>query len=171
MSFIRPEAQAALARWWGLGLAILGVALGAYWVLTGRGLLPYIGGIVALGSAALAADQLRRSLFFGGQGGAGVVEVDERRITYLTGQGGAVLSLDRLARVEIEVLGAERRDWVFTDQSDEQLYVPLSAEGADALFDALAALPGMNTGEAIRASTAPGPDRFLIWQKDRRRLH
>ena len=81
------------------------------------------------------------------------------------------MSLDRLARVEIEVLGAERRDWVFTDQSDEQLYVPLSAEGADALFDALAALPGMNTGEAIRASTALGPDRFLIWQKDRRRLH
>ncbi|MEM7296223.1 MAG: hypothetical protein AAF330_06320 [Pseudomonadota bacterium] len=172
MSVIRPEAATLIARWWGFGLALTGLALGLTWAVAAQGLLPYAGAVLSVVSALFAVDQLKRARFVTGDGGAGLVEVDERQITYFSaGQRGARFAIDSLARVEIEVLGARRRAWVFSDAAGGTLRVPLNAVGAEALFDALAALPGMHSDEAVKAASAKGPDRFLIWQRDRRRLH
>jgi hypothetical protein len=49
--------------------------------------------------------------------------------------------------------------------------VPGDAEGTGKLFDALVALPGVNYAQAEAASQGCGPDLFLIWQRNRRKLH
>jgi len=170
MSFIRPEAQATLTRWSGVGIAAGLLSLGLYWLLLGTGLLPVVGGVVATLGTVLAFDQIRRARFLGGSGGAGVVEVTERQITYFTAAGGAAIALDSIEQIEIEVLGGNRREWVFRTSEDD-LYVPLNAQGAEALFDTISALPGVSSSEAIKAAATTSSDRFLIWSSNKRRLH
>jgi hypothetical protein len=51
------------------------------------------------------------------------------------------------------------------------LSVPGDAEGTDALFDALVALPGINYSQAEAAMQGKDSDIFLIWQRDRAKLH
>ncbi|MEL6700758.1 MAG: hypothetical protein AAFO58_03610 [Pseudomonadota bacterium] len=173
MSFFRPEVVQGLTRWRWVLLGGAMAALGAWWVLTGRLYLPYLGFVLIGVGALLALDGWRRLRFPSGTGagGPGVIEVDERRITYLTSEGGAALSIDGLTRVEVQTGRQGRLMWILRDAAGDQLYLPGDAQGADALFDALVALPGLNYAQAAEAAKAAGPDRFLIWQKDKRALH
>ncbi|MGR3491383.1 MAG: hypothetical protein ACU0DW_04940 [Shimia sp.] len=170
MSFLRPTAVATLARWRD---AILGAALavlGLYWI-SGTGLLPAIGAVALLAGAALGWMGLRRALRPRPADAPGVVEVSERQITYLhPEQGGAILSIDALQRVEVARHPKGHR-WHLTDRSGAQLAIPGGARGADQLYDALLALPGMDPGAASTAARPGRPDRTLLWQKDRRGLH
>lgn len=170
MSFIRAEAAASLRKYRSFILAgLIGLA-GVYILFTGHG-TAYLAAVMFLLIAALAAhDGYKRLRFPAGTGGAGVVEVDERRISYLAAQGGKSMSLDDLSRVEIHRNSRGRITWVFYSPG-EMFEVPGDAMGTDKLFDALVALPGVNYAQAEAASQGQGPDLFLIWQKDRTKLH
>ena len=101
MSFVRPEVQAALTRW---REALVGAALlilGAWLAATSLG-LPYLLGLVmAPLGAVLIFTGLRRGRFQPGTGAPGVVDVDERQITYFGPEAGGAVSLDALTRVTI----------------------------------------------------------------------
>jgi hypothetical protein len=170
MSFLRPEAMQAINRWSGALFAGAVLALGLWWGLTSLGLIKWIGWLLALGGAALLWASAQRARFRGGHGGLGVVEVDERQIAYLAPVGGGIVSLDSLSEVAITVDRAGLPVWRFTAGA-EVLRVPTSAEGTEALFDALTALPGVDIEAAIRASRNRLPDTTVIWRKPVPALH
>lgn len=164
MSFIRPEAAENLKRWRSVLAAGAVLALGLWWGLTSLGLLKWIGWVLALGGAALLWAATQRARFRGGHGGLGVVYVDERQIAYYAPVGGGVISLDALTDVSIAPDRAGLPVWRFK-AGIELLRVPATAEGTEALFDALTALPGVDIEAAIRASQSRPQGKVTIWKK------
>lgn len=170
MSFLRPEALASLRRWRGVIAAAALLALGLWWGLTSLGLVKWIGWALSAGSAALLWAAVQRARFRGGSGGLGVVEVDERQIAYLAPVGGGIASLEALTEVAIGPDRAGLPVWRFRSGA-EILTIPTSAEGTEALFDALTALPGVDIEAAIRASRNRPDDTIVIWARGPVRLH
>ena len=168
MSFLRPEAATALARWREALIGAALMALGIYSALTGLTVQRWIGyALIALG-AALLWQGIRRARFPAPGGGPGVVDVDERQITYFGPLGGGAVSIDELTRVAIRTtdLGPAVSDlfWDFTDTSGTTLTIPGDAENAELIFDALAALPGADYEAATRAASSTAQALFVVWQ-------
>jgi len=164
MSFIRPEATQRLIRWRAVFAAGAVLALGLWWGLTSLGLIKWIGWVLTALGAALLWAAIQRARFVGGHGGLGVVEVDERQVAYLAPVGGGLVSLDSLSEV---VIGPDRAGlpvWRFTG-GGVVLRIPTSAEGTEALFDALTALPGVDIEAAIRASKSRPTAPVVIWKR------
>lgn len=175
-SFVRPEVAAQMRRW-RESLAGAGVlALGLYWAFfTGGGLLHWVGYAVAALGALLGVAGVQRARFRQATGGPGVVKVTEGRITYLGPLDGGVATLSDLTRLAIDH-SADPPCWLLSQPGFPDLAIPLSAEGADGLFDVFAKLPGIRTAQMLREINARAPHRTVIWQteKDRpapRRLH
>ena len=116
--------------------------------------------------ALVAHDAWRRRHFPSGTGGAGMVEIKDRRLSYFAplGARGGSVSIDTLQRAEIHRGMRDQITWVFYDD-DGILEVPGNAAGAEDIFDALVVLPGVNYDQAIAATTGQGPDVFLVWRR------
>ncbi len=169
--FIRPELRAAIVQWREalVGLAIL--ALGLWWALTGLGALALLGWVLVIGGAALALTGAQRARFRTGQGGPGVVAVDERQLSYFGPLEGGVMDVENLRLLELEPDARPAPHWVLTDITGARLHIPTTAEGADALFDVFATLPGIRT-EAMLAQLGRAPDqRVTIWERVPPQLH
>jgi hypothetical protein len=143
--------------------------LGLWWALTALGLLRWAGITILVAGGVLAFQAVRRARFRSDGRGLGVVEVDERQITYFAPSGGAALSIDTLVRVEFDARAP--RAWLFHSDGAAPLRIPADARGAETLFDALAPLPGADFDLALRAARGDGPHLSVIWTKPRRRLH
>lgn len=166
---IRPELAKALRPW---REALIGgalAALGLFWFFDTVGLLRWIGLAVVMAGGFIAWQGIQRARVPKPGDGPGVVEVDERQITYFGPGGGAVISIDTLVRVEFDTRGT--RAWRFHADGAPPLTVPADAVGADALFDALSALPGLAGETLIRALRSDAQGLFTLWQRDRTRLH
>ena len=168
MSFIRPEAAETLARWREAiigGILILG---GTYTMSFTHNVVKGFAFVVALVGAAIFVEGVRRARWPKKDGGLGVVEVDERRITYLSPVGGGALSINDLVRVRVRTtdLGPFASDfyWELTDNEGQRLSIPGDAENAGALFDALTVLPGANYEAVIAASSSTENAEFLVWE-------
>lgn len=176
MSLVRPEAKAALWRWREClsGAAVL--TLGLYWAwFTGGGLLHWIGYVVASGGLALIVAGVPRGRFRTGGGGPGVVKIIEGQITYFGPLNGGAVALTEVRALRLDPRGKPAH-WVLEQTGQPPLHIPLNAEGAEALFDAFAALPGLDTAMLVTRMRAPGDVPTQIWQraparKDVRRLH
>ncbi len=158
---IRPGARAALSRWAevliGGGVALLGVV----WAQGSGGVL---GWVLAAAGAALAGAGVQRARFRSGGGGPGIVRVTEGRIAYFGPLDGGVADLDALRALTLDPT-ATPAHWVLDRDGEPPLSVPLTAQGADDLFDAFAALPGLDTETMLRAMRAPGRAPVLIWRR------
>ncbi len=174
MSFLRPEAVAALARyaepafyaalagaflWKGVSLVGGGDWIGLALLVPGA-----LAAFAALGTAerALVSRQSARA-------GPGVVSVREGRISYLGPHGGATVAIDALVRVDIlhdagSAFSADAR-WELTDEDGQRLSIPAGAANAEALLDVLGGLPGFNNMAVVLAMQATGPDRRAIWRR------
>ncbi len=170
MSFIRPEARENLLRWREAAIGTIIIALGLYWLSTTFGFVRILSVAVVAFGAVFMWSGIQRARFRGGHGGLGVVQVDEREITYLAPIGGGFASLDALTQVEIGPDRAGLPVWRFRSPG-EMLIIPTSAEGTDGLFEALSALNGIDMQAAIRASTGKPEKPVVIWQKPVQRLH
>ena len=169
MSFIRPEAHAALLRWREalVGLAVL--VLGLWWA-SGFGLLKWLGlGVAVIGGVLIVAG-VQRARFRGAQGGPGVVQVDEGAVVYYGPLNGGAVAMRDITRLALDG-SSHPAVWVLTQAGQEPLMIPVNAEGSDALFDAFATLPGLKT-EAMLARLREKPDHpVVIWQKPGVLLH
>jgi hypothetical protein len=174
MSFIRPELQATLLRHREV-IAAGAVALAGLWIASRGGwLLPPLGLALAALGAGWAVLTFRR-LRFQQQGEApGILRVTEAQIAYLGPRIGGFIGLPDLIEVRLLSLRG-RRVWKLRSVTGEVLHVPVEALGAEALFDAFAGLPGMDTAALVAAlgTEAPsdskvialdGADR-LIWAR------
>jgi hypothetical protein len=130
---------------------------------------------MGLALAALAAAfgilALRRLRFAGaGQDGPGLVEIDEGEIRYFSPDFGGVAPLRDVTEVRLIVRAGQRLWRLRLDQG--ALEVPVDAAGAEVLFDALSALPGMDSAGLVAALEATAPDALgaVIWRRPVARL-
>lgn len=150
MNFIRPElAEAIFQRREAIAGAALGVSGG--WIATWGGLLylPLGLSLLALG-AGWTVLALRRLRFRQTGEAPGMVRVTEAQIAYMGPNVGGFVGLPDLAEIRLLTLRG-RRIWRLRQADGTQLHIPVEAEGADALFDAFAALPGMDTLALVAA--------------------
>jgi hypothetical protein len=168
---IRPEITQGLRRFaepLSYGVLIL---FGLYLFQKPGTVLPGIGVILCLVGAALGFASVRRVLsksVTDGQG-EGVVEIDERRVTYLAPVGGGTVSLDELREV---LLGnAPKRHWMLTDSTGARVIIPVNAVGADRLLDAILNLPDVNEDATLAALRNKSNADNVIWQSPRLALH
>ncbi len=165
---LRPEARAALLRGRealaGLALA----ALSAWAWAASFGLLRWLaaGGVAAGLLLAWTGAQRWRFRAARAEPGPGVVRVDERRVEYWGPFGGGFLDLGDLARLDCEPAARPARWWLI-DASGGALAVPVTAAGAEALFDALAALPGMRVEAMLAALGRAEAERVTLWRAPR----
>ena len=154
---IRPEALAALSRWRESAFGAAIIAAGLWLASLGGWLLWPLGLALAAAGAAFLVLALRRARFRQNSIGPGLMELDESQITYFGPMGGGAVSLREL--VELRLLSrAGRRFWRLKQADGQALLIPVDAAGAERLFDAFSALPGMDS-QALVAALTPAADR------------
>ena len=145
---IRPEiTETALRYREALGAGVV-VLVGLWLMSLGGYVLVPLGAIVAAIGAILTLTAFRRARFAQTVAAPGVVELDERQVSYLAPELGGFISLDEL--VEIRLLSMRgRRMWRLKQSDGQALLIPVDAEGAQKLFDVFTSLPGMDTAELV----------------------
>ncbi|HLS19220.1 MAG TPA: hypothetical protein VK090_05360 [Paracoccaceae bacterium] len=174
MSFILPEILRA-ARQYAEPAIYAGIAAFFFWKAIGAAGRGAWLGLVLLVPGALAAfaaiGTAERALIAHGRArmGPGVVRVHERRITYLGPHGGASIAIDALVRIDIVTdrfsLFTKGARWELTDEEGNRLSIPAGAEDAEALLDALGALPGFNNMAVLLALRGEAQGRHPIWRR------
>ncbi len=81
---------------------------------------------------------------------------------------GGVADLDALTELHFDPTGKPAH-WVLHQDGQAPLAIPVSAEGADALFDSFAALPGFHTERMLSAMNGPPTHAAVLWQKEPRK--
>lgn len=167
MSLIRAEARARLYRWREALVGALALGLGLRLAATSFGAVFLIGTGLSLAGIALILAGIQRARFRSGGGGAGVVAIDERRITYFGPYGGGAVAVDDLVEIGID----PSRAWLVRDAHGTHLMIPMNAEGADGLFDAFSALPGLGGARLVAAARTAPQTYTVVWAKAQGRLH
>jgi len=171
VSFVRPELSAAVWRWREVLAAGLVAALGAWAATRGGYLLTPLGlGILALG-AGWALTAWRRLRFRQDGEAPGLVRVTEAEIAYYGPRVGGFVGLPDLSEVRLLTLRG-RRIWKLKQGDGQMLHIPVEAQGAEALFDAFAALPGIDMAALVAAlgGDAPPSDSRVVALADVDRL-
>ena len=157
------------------GVAVVG--LGLWFVALGGYLLVPLGGLVAFGGASFGVLAWRRLRFAGRADAPGVVQVDEGQVGYMGPAVGGFVSLSELAELRlISIRG--RRLWRLKQGDGQAILIPVDAAGAEALFDAFCALPGLSSADLVaamapvagadsRAVMAGGENR-VVWRRQGR---
>lgn len=167
MSWLRPEALAWLARWRELAAAV-GLGLAGLWLGSRGGyvLVPVGLALVALG-AGWAVIALRRLRFARAVTLPGWVEIDEGQLGYYGPGIGGFISLRDLSEIRLLTLRGVPH-WRLKQADGQALLIPLAAKGAEALYDAFAALPGIDMARlsaAAAARTDAQPVVRVLWQR------
>jgi len=171
MAWIRPDARERIGRWLEPGLLSLALflALRLAWLgwMRGAWVLIGLGGVLAVALAVLIYLAVLRAHLARRLAGVGLVEVDERRITYLAPTLGGSLDLDDLRRVALSTGKTGAQNWVLYAPEQAPLVIPLGAEGADVLPDTFAALPGLGLGALHKVVLARRVGMVSVWEKAR----
>jgi hypothetical protein len=150
MSFVRPEITEGLTRWREVILAGGVAALGLWCALQPGYVLPALGLVLVVAGLGWGAVALRRLRFRQSGEAPGIVRVTEAQIAYMGPRIGGFVGLPDLS--EIRLLSYRgRRVWKLRAANGEALHIPVEADGADALFDAFAGLPGMDMAALVAA--------------------
>ncbi len=161
MTFIRPELAASLHRW-REAIAALALAAVGIWVMSWGGYAYLILGLVLLSTGIGWAVLSSRRLRFAQTGDApGIVRVTEAQIAYLGPRTGGFIGLPDLAELRLLTLRG-RRIWKLRAANGEALHIPVESAGAEALFDAFASLPGMDTATLVAALSAETPTESRV---------
>lgn len=164
MSFVRPEAQTALSRWRAVILSVILTMLGLWWAYVGVSPISWIGGALALLGVASLVAAIQRLRFGAGRDGPGVVQIDEGAIAYFGPLTGGVVALSNLTALSIDPSGKPAH-WVLAHSGGEDLYIPVTAKGADRLFDYFSALPGMRLDRLLAASRGGYDAPTQLWRR------
>ncbi|GHE03567.1 hypothetical protein U879_01020 [Defluviimonas sp. 20V17] len=168
MAFLRPEAVSLLYRWREAIAAATIVCLGLWVVSWGGPFFAVLGGAIGLIGAGLGLLAVRRVRFFRGAGAPGVVEVIEGQIGYFGPLHGGYVALAELSELSL-VAHLGQRAWRLSQPDGTILFIPIAAEGAEALFDAFAGLPGLDTHTLIAALDGPEVAARIVWRRHRPR--
>lgn len=160
---IRPELKVALRRWREV-IAAVGLALfGAWLIALGGWLLGPLGIGLVLLAAAWGLVALRRLRFLRGISAPGVVEVIEGQVGYYGPSFGGFVALADVTELRVIDL-AGKRQWRLRTRGAEVLMIPVDAAGADRLYDAFAALPGIDMAAVTAALDDTAPP-LRLWKR------
>jgi len=163
MSFIRPEARAAMWRvreiLAGNGLAAIGI-----WLALGHGLTVWLGYAAVIIAIGLIVVGIQRARFRTGGGGPGVVGIDEGQIAYFGPLSGGVVAVADLERLTLDPTG-QPAHWLLESSMQAPLQIPVNAEGSEKLFDAFSALPGIRTERMLAELRGRATYPVVIWEK------
>lgn len=164
MSFLRPEAKAELWRWREV-LGGIAVALIGLWLVAGPGLLLAIPGYALILAGVIFVWIGGQRVRFRKTGlGAGAVQVDEGQIAYFGPLTGGVIALREMERLSLE-RAAYPAHWKLEQPGQNPVMIPVDAAGADALFDAFAALPGLRTERMLAELADDKTLSVVIWER------
>lgn len=174
MSFVRAEVAEGLKRWREVIAAGGVVALGLWFALQLGYVLPALGLLLIVIGLGWGAVAFRRLRFHQAGEAPGIVRVTEAQVAYMGPRIGGFVGLPDLT--EIRLLSHRgRRVWKLRAATGEALHIPVEADGADALFDAFAGLPGMDMAALVAAlgTEAPSDSKVialnsadrLIWSR------
>lgn len=168
MSLIRPELRAAFHRWREVIAAGAVAAAGLWLIGLGGYLFHTLGALVVLGGLALARGGWRRLRFARAATAPGVVEVIEGQVGWYGPGIGGFAALPELAELGL-VTVAGLRCWRLRQHDGQVLLIPVAATGAEKLYDAFGALPGLDPAVLLAALDDPA-DRPVIWRHGPRPL-
>ncbi len=164
--FFRPEATAAVVRWREVGFAALIMGIGVWIAWPPGGLFATgFGYVLVLVGAFYMVPALRRARFINGGHGPGIVQIDEGRILFMGPETGGTMALDDLAVLSVRRDSIGATAWVLAD-AKQLLVIPVDASGADLLFDAFSALPGVHIDKLIAAVQSRTPGSTRLWVRD-----
>ncbi|MGY3437964.1 MULTISPECIES: hypothetical protein [unclassified Marinovum] len=167
MSFFRPEAQAALWRWREVLAGGLLLVVGLWWGFGARGwMINGVGYGLCLMALALLVLGLQRARFRAGSDGPGVVQVVEGRVAYFGPLTGGAVDMADLSRLSLD-RRLHPAHWVLVQPGIDPLHIPVTAKGADILFDAFATLPGLRTEFMLRELARETSNESVIWLRDK----
>ncbi|GAA6209492.1 hypothetical protein NBRC116601_27850 [Cognatishimia sp. WU-CL00825] len=169
MSFIRPEARIFFLKWREVLIGLVVLLLGLYWV-SGSGILRWIGVAVAIGGGILMYTGLQRGRFMSERGGPGIVTVDEGEVSYYGPISGGIVSMSDLTLLTLDQVSVPPV-WVLHQIGQADIAIPVNAEGAEALFDAFASLPGIRTDHLVSSLNGRSAQPVVIWAKEALTLH
>lgn len=165
MSFVRPQARAALWRWREVLAGALLLALGLWWGFGAIGwMINWLGHAVALMGAALLILGLQRARFREGADGPGVVQIVEGRVGYFGPLTGGAVDIADLSRLSLD-RRMHPAHWVLEQPGQDPLHIPVTAKGAEQLFDAFTTLPGLRTEYMLRELRSDTSSESVIWQR------
>ncbi len=165
---IRPEALTLLRRWGETGAAAALALAGIWWAVQGPGVVYGLGWVLAALGAGLAFGAVQRARFAARGGASGLIEVIEGEIRYFGPRGGGIVALDQMLALS---LSADTQFWLVEAFDGTVLVIPRAATGHAALFDAFAALPGLDMPRLLRiVAQGPAPRARQIWRHPHRRL-
>lgn len=172
MALFRPEAIETLKKWREPAIIAVLLLLAVKYLWQAFLQTSWISALIGLAFVAIIGSllyvaylraRLRRSVT-----GPGIVEIREREITYFAPDDkGGEANLDTLYRLQLSTMQslAGDRNWILW-HAEGSLVIPVSAEGADALIEAFAALPRLGYDKIVKAMEAETQEIFTIWQKD-----
>ena len=169
--FFRPEVRAFFLRWREVLFAGAVLALGLWWVLTGYGFNMWLGYIFCAIGIIWGIAGVQRVRFAQDGGGAGVVQIRERRLGYFGPLDGGVIDVADLSRLEIDPSSHPDPSWVLTSIEGTQLSIPINAKGAEDLFDVFAALPDIKTATVLDVLSRTPDARVTVWSRVKPLLH
>lgn len=165
MSFVRPEARAALWRWREVLFGALLAALSGLWILASFGFVRMFAIALLAIAVIVVLAGLQRGRFRGRGGGQGVVQVIEGQVTYYGPLTGGAVAMSDLAALSLDGT-SKPAHWLLVPDQGPALEIPVSAEGADALFDAFTGLPGLRIEHLLRTKQTRSPRLDVIWRRD-----
>jgi hypothetical protein len=167
MPLIRDDLAAQAYRWHealiGAGVAALGLWAG----LGSSGLLSWLGWMAVLLGAALMLSGVQRARFRQPPGvspGPGVVQVTEGQIAYFGPLTGGAVALDAVTTLSLDGSGTPAH-WLLDHAGGPPLAIPVTATGAETLFDAFEQLPNLPTEQVLRALEHGAPERAVLWRR------
>lgn len=163
--FLRPEVRKFLERWaemaGGVVLALIGLWVFGFggWFFQAVGIMI---GIAAIGAGVIA---WRRMKFRREVDQPGLVEVDEGQIRYFSPDRGGFVAIRDLIAISLRQDAAGQSWWNLQEAGGHLLSVPVSAAGAEALFDAFATLPDIDMGALSAALDNQTENPTHLWQR------
>jgi hypothetical protein len=162
---MRPEVTAFLSRYGETLIACAVVVLGL-WFLTAPGpVVRGFGVLVALAGAGWALTALRRARFRAEGEAPGVVDVVEGAVRYMGPVTGGAIALSELAAIDVLIVGGTQRCWRLRQIDGQTVLIPQAAEGAEALHDVFAALPGLRVRDLGAALRHTGDAPLAVWRR------
>ena len=155
--------RSVLTRWREFMAAALFAGFGLWLMALGGYFLAPLGGaclILASGWGHLA---LRRMRFQRPVAAPGLVEIDEGQLGYLGPSSGGYVALRELAEIRVITVHGQRH-WRLKQVDGQVLLIPVAAAGAAGLFDAFAALPGVDMSALAAALDSPS-DTQVVWRR------
>jgi len=167
--FIRPEVTELLRRNIDgiIGCLILLVGIKVLISFTWLGLV--LGLVLSLIGFGLIVGAWQKLFLVSVFEGAGLLEVNERQVSYLHIVNGGVISLDFIDRISLitnaNTFMVQKRFWCLEQAGIDSLIFPISVKGIETFIGSLAVFSNVDYGIINVALKDKSKKKYVVWQR------